>query len=171
MTIYDRYASSFFGSNLWNLFCNETEKVYAVYNILIRQAYRLPFATHRYLIQSLIDHPHIKIQLCSRFIRFVKNNDSCHKPVIRLLSELCKSDNRTVYCSNLLNISKECSVDKIKIDQSIIKSSMVYFKVPTGEEWRPDLLLNVILTKLDIFQVENFNCEVLDDILYFICTS
>ena len=43
VTIFDKYASSFFGSNLWNLFCNETEKVYAAYNISIRKAYDLPF--------------------------------------------------------------------------------------------------------------------------------
>ena len=60
VNIYDKYASSFYGSNLWNLFCHETEKVYAAYNVSIRQAFRVPFCTHRYLIQPLIQHPHLK---------------------------------------------------------------------------------------------------------------
>ena len=105
VALYDKYGSPFYGSNLWNLFCHETEKLYAAYNVSIRQAYNLSFATLRYLIQSLIEHPHIKVQLCSRFMKFVANNDMCCKPVIRLLSELCKSDNRTVFRSNIFNIS------------------------------------------------------------------
>ena len=171
VTLYDKYAASFYGSNLWNLFCHETEKVYSAYNISIRQAFNLPFATHRYLIQYLIDHPHIKIQFCSRFIKFVSNNDACKKPIIRLISALNKSDNRTVYCSNIWNISKECSVDQDMITSSIVKSNMQYFKIPSGEEWRPDLLLNIIFTKLGLFSVDNFDVEELDDILEFLCTS
>ena len=173
VALYDKYASSFYGSNLWNLFCQETEKVYAACNVSIRQAFNLPFSTHRYLIQSLIEHPHIKVQLCSRFIKFVENNDNCCKPIIRLLSELCKSDNRTVYCKNIYNISKECSVDPLMISQFIVKSEMLYFKSPFGEEWRADLLMNVILTKLGFFPIEGFDCEEqeLNDILIYLCTS
>ena len=122
--------------------------VFAAYNVSIRQAYNLPFATHRYLIQSLIQHPHIEIRLCSWFIKFVENKENCCKNVIRLLSELCKTDNRTVYCSNIVNISKQCSVDPNMICQSIVKTEMQYFKIPVGEEWRTDLLMNVVLTKL-----------------------
>ena len=49
VNLYNKYVSSFYGSNLWNLFCHETEKVYSAYNISIRQAFRVPFNTHRYL--------------------------------------------------------------------------------------------------------------------------
>ena len=105
VNLYNKYACSFYGSNLYNLFCPETEKLFAAYNISIRQAFSLPFATHRYLIQPLLNNSHIKVQLCCKFLQFVKNNDKCNKPVIRLLSSLCKSDNKTVYCQNIVNIA------------------------------------------------------------------
>ena len=88
VNIYDKYASSFYGSNLWNLFCHETEKIYSAYNMSIRQAFKLPFCTHRYLIQPLIQHPHIKTQLCSKFIKFTQNNDKCKKPIISPINQI-----------------------------------------------------------------------------------
>ena len=109
VSLYDKFACTFYGSNLYNLFCHETERIYCSFNVAIRQAFSLPFNTHRYLIDSLLTRPHIKVQLCSRFIKFVSNNDNCSKPVIRLLSSLCKSDNRTVYAKNLFNIANECN--------------------------------------------------------------
>ena len=113
--LYDKYACSFYGSNLYNLFCHETERIYCAFNVAIRQAYSLPFNAHRYLIEPLLERPHLKIQLCSRFVKFVNSNDNCNKPVIRLLSALCKSDNRTTYCNNLFNIANECNL-KIAVD-------------------------------------------------------
>ena len=163
VNLYDKYASSFYGSNLWNLFCSETEKVYAAYNVSIRQAFKVPFATHRYLIELLIEHDHIKVQLCSKFIKFVMNNDSCSKPIIRILSSVCKEDNRTIYCSNIFNIAKECNIEKHLLNSSNVKTNMKYFEIPLGESWRIDMMFNVIYSKLEHFRIDNFEAEELDD--------
>ena len=37
--LYDKYACSFYGSNLYNLFCHETERIYCAFNVAMRQAY------------------------------------------------------------------------------------------------------------------------------------
>ena len=171
VNLYNKYASSFYGSNLWNLFCNETEKVYSAYNISIRQTFRVPFNTHRYLIQPLIPHPHIKTQLCSKFIKFVQNNETCKKSIIRLLSAICKADNRTVYCSNIFNIAKQCNIDREKIDSFTVKNNMIYYNIPAAEEWRIDLMHNLIYTKLGEFTLDNFEDKELTNLLQFVCTS
>ena len=171
VNLYDKYASSFYGSNLWNLFCQETDKVYAAYNVSIRQAFKVPFQTHRYLIQPLIEHPHIKVQLCSKFIKFMMNNDKCCKPVIRILSSICKADNRTIYCSNIHNIAKECTIDKDLLNPTDVKQNMKYFNIPLDEEWGVDLIYSIIYTKLGLFDVDIMEKEELNDILEFACTS
>ena len=169
--LYDKYACSFYGSNLYNLFCHETERIYAAFNVAIRQAFYLPFNAHRYFIESLLQRPHLKIQLCSRFVKFVQNNDNCTKPVIRLLSSICKTDNRTTYCKNLVNIAHECNSKLSDLSSIDVKNNMSYFPVPLGQEWRIELLLNLLSIKSNIFNVENFDSVELDEILYFVCSS
>ena len=168
---YDKYACSFYGSNLYNLFCHETEKIYGAFNVSVRQAYQLPFNAHRYLIQPLLSRPHIKTQLCSRFVKFVQNNDNCSKPVIRLLSSLCKNDNRTTYCKNLVNIALECNSNMSNLSSIDVKNNMSYFPVPVDQEWRVDLLLSLLNIKSNLFNIDNFDSVELDDILQYVCSS
>ena len=145
--------------------------MYAAYNVSIRQAFKVPFATHRYLIEPLIEHDHIKVKFCSKFIKFVMNNDKCCKSIIRILSALCKSDNRTTYCSNIHNIAKECCIEKHLLNSSSVKANMKFFNIPVGEEWRIDMMFNIIYAKLECFQTDNFEENKLDNILDFVCTS
>ena len=140
-------------------------------NVAIRQAYSLPFNSHRYLIQPLLQRPHLKNQLCSRFVKYVKNNDNCNKPVIRLLSALCKSDNRTTYCKNLVNIANECDIEVSNLTHNDVKTSMSYFPITSNQEWRVDLLLNIISIKCDNLNINNFDNDELNEILHYVCTS
>ena len=137
----------------------------------IRQAFSLPFNSHRYLIEPLLNRPHIKVQLCSRFVKFVNNNDNCSKPVIRLLSSLCKHDNRTVYAKNLFNIASECNTTLSTLSINDVKNDMSYFNVPNGQDWRVDLFLNLIHIRSNLFNIDNFDRTELDDILLYICTT
>ena len=169
--LYDKYACSFYGSNLYNLFCHETERIYCAFNVAIRQAYSLPFNAHRYLIEPLLERPHLKIQLCTRFVKFVNSNDNCNKPVIRLLSALCKSDNRTTYCNNLFNIANECNLKIANLSHNDVKTSLSYFPVPLNQEWRIDLLLNIINIKCNNLDIDDFDNDELNEILYYVCSS
>ena len=101
----------------------------------------------------------------------MQNNDKCQKSLIRLLSALNKHDNRTVYGSNIFNIAKECQVSMERIDPITVKNNLVYFKIPSEEEWRIDLMHNLIQVKNGEFTVENFEDEELDNLLAFVCTS
>ena len=65
--ILNLYATSFYGSNLWNLFSKECERIYTSWNIAMRQCYNLNRTTHRYLIESVTGALHPKVLLCSRY--------------------------------------------------------------------------------------------------------
>ena len=109
--------------------------------------------------------------LCSRFVKFVENNDKCCKPVIRLLSALCKQDNRTVYCKNLSSIANECGLAANDLRSRDVKQSMSFANVPLGEEWRTDMLLNLISVKFDNWYVDNFNFNDINDMIHYVSTT
>ena len=70
--LLDTYATSFYGSSLWDLMSNEAEKLYRSWNVMVRNFLNLDKKTHRSLIEPLSGHLHLKTMLLSRFVRFHK---------------------------------------------------------------------------------------------------
>ena len=56
MKVIDVYASSFYGSCLWNFFSGQCDTLYTAWNNAIREAFSLPKMTHRYLIEHISEH-------------------------------------------------------------------------------------------------------------------
>ena len=52
-----------------------------------------------------------------------------------------------------------------------VKNNMSYFSVPFDQEWRVDLLLNLLNIKSSLFNIDNFDSVELDDILQYVCSS
>ena len=52
------FNTSFYGSNLWDIFSADCEKLYRSWNVSMRQAFNLHWGTHRYLIETLSDTLH-----------------------------------------------------------------------------------------------------------------
>ena len=77
------YLSSFYGSNLWDLFGEGANRLYKSWNIMIRMNFNLPRESHRFLLQPISQQPHLKIQLVKRFIKFYKTISSCNKPHLK----------------------------------------------------------------------------------------
>ena len=42
------YASSIYGSNLWDLYSVDVERIYKSWNVTMRNVFNLPWTTHRY---------------------------------------------------------------------------------------------------------------------------
>ena len=138
---------------------------------MVRHAFKLPFNSHKYIIEPISNVTHLKTLLCSRFVKFVEKNYKCDKPIIRLLSALCKLDNRTVYCRNLTNIAKECNIDMNDICSRSVKSLMTFSVAPPAQIWRIDLLLNLLSIKFDNWYVDNFNFNDINAMIRYVSTT
>ena len=90
------YATSFYGSGLWNLFSKECEKLYTSWNVTIRQIFNISRRTHRYLIEPVSLCQHLKTSLAARFVTFVHSLINSNKFSVRFLARLCQADKRTV---------------------------------------------------------------------------
>ena len=58
--IMNIYTTSFYGSNLWDIFSNDVERLYKSWNVAMRQIYEVSRCTHRYLIEPLSKSMHPK---------------------------------------------------------------------------------------------------------------
>ena len=131
------YLSSFYGSNLWDLYDDATEKLYKTWNIMIRMTFNIPRNSHKFLIESISQNSHLKTKLVKRFINFAKALSKCEKPHIRFLHNIQQYDFRSVYGRNCRNITAESGVE------SILEAShldICYEKVPPHEEYRISLI-------------------------------
>ena len=104
-------------------------------------------------------------------MKFVEKNDKCDKPIIRLLSALCKLDNRTVYCQNITNIARECDLPVTDVNSRSVKQNMSFANVPQGEEWRIDTLINLLAIKFDNYYLEDFSFGDINAMINYIATT
>ena len=96
------YASAFYGSNLWDLFDQSSDKVCSSWSRAIRLTYNLPLNTHRYVLQELYLKADLKSILIARFNRFCVSLQSSIKPEVVHLERLQRNDYRSAYGRNNL---------------------------------------------------------------------
>ena len=65
MKLVNIYCTSFYGSNLWDLYSKDVDKIFKSWNVTVRNVLKLPFTTHRYLIEPLSACMHPKTMLTS----------------------------------------------------------------------------------------------------------
>ena len=135
------YLSSFYGSNLWDLYDNVTNKLFKTWNIMIRMTFDIPRNSHKYLIEPISQNSHLKVKLIKRFINFAKALSKCDKPHIKYLHDIQQFDYRSVYGRNCKNITAESGVD------SILEAShldIAYESVPPEEKYRISLIQELL---------------------------
>ena len=86
MKLMTIYCCNIYGSNVWDLFSAESQRLYRSYNVALRTIFNLPRTTHRYLLESLSDTPHLYTQLLSRYVTFSQSLLRNRSMEIRFLS-------------------------------------------------------------------------------------
>ena len=167
--ILNVFATSFYGSNLWNLFSKDCEKIFASWNVAIRQCFDVDRQTHRYLIEDLSGSLHPKVMLCSRYSSFHNSLLRCDKFSVRFLARLAENDQRTVFGQTLGQIGNECK--KNFPSKSEIKRKMKYFEVPNSEKYRLGLLRDLIGCKFGRLTLPDFSKNEVEEMLRFVCVS
>lgn len=170
MKLYNVYTSSFYGSNLYNLFDKSCTRLYSAWNCAVRQAFHVNNRTHRYLIKTISQSLHPMVFLSSRFIKFAQSMELSKKPSVRLLSNLFKHDKRTTFGQNWSAISKHCLVPVQELTPHVVKANMNYFPIPEQEKWRESLVLELLLLNNNDFELSGFEKNEIADILKDVCT-
>ena len=165
------YNSSFPGSPLWNLFCREAEMIQNTWNTSCRIMFDLPLSTHRYFIQPLSNKLHLKNILMKRFLSLLSQINRSPKKVPRFLLNTIKNDARSTTGLNLRNMMllfKKNNIDDV-VEKDIIEYT--YAPVEEKDEWKIQMVKELIDVKNDEVQIENITKEEADLIIEFLCTD
>ena len=130
----------------------------------MRLTFKLPWKTHRYLIESLSGHLHLKVMLASRLVRFLDSLKKSSKLGIRFLAGISEFDMRTVLGQNIANISAGIEVEAGRLTPGLVKAQMKYFTVPDNQAWRVSILGELMnenipgFTDSEISTMKNYLC-------------
>ena len=167
--IFNIFATSFYGSGLWDLYSNEVDRIFKSWNVSVRIAFDIPFTSHRYLIEPLSGSPHPKTMLSSRFMKFKDSLCSSSKMEVSLLANLASNDNRTVMGKTLAKLKRElgCQV----LTTGVVKKNMEYFPIPDEERWRIGFMEELLDVKSNDREIENFSNIDVQNMIAALCTS
>ena len=155
-----------YGCTLWDLFSEETNKLWSTWHRLLKTSFKLSPRTHKYLTNNLVEGPHIKKLVIQRFVKFSKTITSSSSVEMKLLHSYQCRDWRSTYGRNYCNILRAAGVQDIaSVDINLIPIN----PIPVGEEWRVALLKDLLDTRND---GDGFiSASETDDLMNFVCYS
>ena len=169
MKLLGIFASSFYGSGLWDLFSPTCDKLFKSWNVAVRICFGVPPTTHRYFIEPMSGTPHAKTMLCSRLVKFTEQLRKSNKSVVNLLAMLSVEDRRTTMGKTLSKIKHEIEGKELSCHN--IKKHMKYFDVPAEEAWRLEFVEELLEVVSKVKNIENFSDEDAKLMLGALCTT
>ena len=89
LTILNIYCTSFHGSRFWDLYSKESQSLFKSWIVSKRLACKVPWTTHRYLIEFISNCLHLKVMLSSRLVKFLRELKGSSKLVQFLYQSMC----------------------------------------------------------------------------------
>ena len=171
--LMNTYATSIYGSNTWDIFSPECERLYKSYNVTIRNALKVDRCTHKYMLEPLSESVHLRTMLASRYTTFHSTLVQCKKFPVRFLARICEEDMRTTLGRTLSRIKSECEVDSLtELNPAVIKKKMRYSVAPIESEWKVEMATELLqIRDGDEITIPNFTSNERTEILKHICTD
>ena len=166
MRLISIYYTSFYGSNLWDLGSESSERLWSSWNILLKSTFSLPFATHRYISNGLYGLPHLKSRLIKRFINFHISIRNSNQNTLKVLYNTQRFDTRSIFGRNCQFVQSLCGTHELS------KSGANKFQVhpiPAGEKWRLPMLSELLNIRDGNLSVNNLNCDDIQSLIDYLC--
>ena len=171
LKLIDTYVSSCYGAQVWNLQCKEAEKLFTSWNVLIRNVLNLDRKTHRFLIEPLSGHLHLRTMLMARLVSFHKGLINSPKFTIRFLARLAEKDHRTVLGNTLEYLADKCKLSEVHdLSPHIVKKRLKFELIPPGLDWQVSLAQELMSIRCGELTVDGFNQSDIELMLRSACT-
>ena len=172
LKLFNSSVLTLYGSNLWDLFSKDCEKLYTSFNVALRNIMKVDRCTHRFMLEPLSQMLHLKTLLTSRFVSFHKSLKNSLKFEVRFLASLYENDLRTVHGKNLGRIAALCESNVFQLDSKLVTEKLCYFKPPDSEKWRTIIGQKLLqVCDSESLQLPGFNIDEVNDLLSYICVS
>ena len=164
------YNSHFTGSPVWDLFSREAVMLENSWNKNVRIYFGLPLQAHRYFLCPISGSSHIRSILMKRFLSFAKNCEVSVKRSVRHLFKVVKNDAQSITGSNIRNILNLLNKDDFSQVVPSDTLALNYHQVENENQWRIELLKELIEIKHGELQVDLMPDEI-DHMIFDICTT
>ena len=131
----------------------------------------LPMETHRYLVEPVSDHMHLKKILIKRFLSFIQQINKSSKLIPKQLLNVIMNDTRSVTGSNLKRILILTKKTKVEDITSKDIEDIEYAKMCQEEKWRIEMIKELTDIKFGQLELDGFSNEECEEILNFACVS
>ena len=165
------FNSHFTGSPLWDLFSEDAIRLENSWNVSFRRTYDLPFQTHRYLVEPVSGHMHVKKMLIKRFISFLKQILRSKKTIPKEVLNSIQRDTRSTTGLNIRRILLLTKKESIEQTTDKDVENIEYAKIPDDDMWRVNMIKEVTNVKFGQLTIEGFSTEECEEMLQFACIS
>ena len=172
----DKYASCFYGSNLWDLGSREAEMLYASWRTNVKLIWGLPRQCKTLFIDHLAPFSaNLKVSLLSRFHNFF--HGLLHSPSAEVvtLANLASRDMRTNVGRNLRLINELTGLDPWCYGNQRVKHELkqnLKKNIPSIDSWRLPYLDNLLASKATAYYYNDRDTiEELNNLIYSLVTS
>ena len=153
--ILNIYATSFYGSNLWNFSSQGSTRLFNSWNTMIRNVWGLSNIAHKYLMEHVSSSKHIRTIVYQRFLTFIQSLMRSKKKCLSALVNFVVNDPGSTTCQNLNIISKESGLTNIlEKNPNFVKNSIMYAPIPAEDSWKVDLLDELLLLRSGDLELE-----------------
>ena len=170
LRILNTRVTSFYGSNLWDLYSKEVIRIFSSWNVTVRNIFKLPRSTHRFFIEAVSNCAHPKTMMYTRYLRFQETMKSCSRLCVRFLVNLVSDDRRTLMGRTLEKMSDECLVRRELLSSSVARN-VRYYTPPPEEEWRIPLLAELLNARDGRAEIEGIDAADIECMINEVCTS
>jgi hypothetical protein len=149
----EKYLTSFYGSNLWNLSSPEAGMVFSAW----RTGHKIAWDVHRgcrtYLVQAVLA-PHVtslRVNTLCRFRGFFRSLLDSPSWEVAVVARLAARDVRSSVGANLQLIGRESGLDPWAAGPGQLRSALLAAdttEVPPGDEWRVPYLQRLLSERL-----------------------
>ena len=165
------FNSHAYGSVLWNLHGNEANMLYNTWSTSIRKIFKLDRKTHRYLIEPVSKMEHLKCAIQKRFVTFTDKLKMSPKMVVRNINKIIGKDCRSTTGENIRRIMLNCGSDSFRGPTREDVSRKGFEAVPAGEEWRVDVINELIDMRDGFLEPNGWTSQEVDETLTYLCTT
>ena len=166
-------AMTLYGSNLWNLFSKDCERIYTAYNVALRNILKIDRRTHRFLLEPLSESLHLQTILLSKFVTFHNTLITSKKFPVRFLARVLENDLRSVHGQNLSKIALLCGVNSTefhKLKPGLVKMKVKYRPNAADQDWKVELCKELLnLRDGNGIELPGFSAEEQKEILDHVC--
>ena len=112
-----------------------------------------------------------------RYLGFMSGLLSSSKDCLSSLARLVLNDKGSLSSQNIETIKEKSGLeDVLAVSPQAVADEMIYYEVPFGEEWRVDMLKELLSLKrkkceLDFGELAPFTNKEIDDLIEFVATS